>query len=194
MKRNPQNQKDRIAKWLFVIVVFACALVVANTQTRLEKELETVIRDAEELRRAQTEEAFVRSGVLDLNLDSMELNSAGDRATVQYSVIGWTTDIQQRDDDSYYVSAPVGGSLVITDLVLEDGEWKILKNRSHFHAWESDSWYIKLMVNTNYQSSQQYATHEEAQEALHLLTFEKTRNPVRLALVSLGTALPKLIY
>ncbi|MGI6013821.1 MAG: hypothetical protein ACOX7K_06005 [Oscillospiraceae bacterium] len=195
MKRDSHKRTEHIARWIFAVATILCLIVVVQYQSPLEKELEATIRDAEELQRLTVGESLVRSGLLDLNLDVMELNSAGDCATVQYSVIGWTMDIQQRDDDSYYVSAPVGGSLVITDLVLEDGEWKILKNRAHFHAWESDSWYIKLMVDTNYKSNpEQYATFEEALEESHSITFEKTQNPIRLVLADLSSAYTKLSY
>ena len=251
MKRNFQKRKEHFARWIFAIATIVCAIVVAQYQTPLEKEIGTALHNAMDvklsigkfessngltsslsdteistliqefnrevdcyftsgyfnatcketnalvLQQAQTAVSCytVDSGVLDLEVDSVQANDTGDRAIVRCTLTSYALDIQQRSDGRYYTSCPINGSLETIEMIKEDEQWKVAQFCNIFKPWESDSWYIRFTTNTDYEFNPNgYATFEEALEETNAVTIAKTKNPVRNIVADIGASLFKLGY
>lgn len=209
MKRNPQNQKDRIAKWLFLFATAFCGVCVWYTQTPLTEALteayiaayhvsaslpdsiDPSLSEAEWSARVQDfekqiDQCYFSEGILSISakdrlhnlsrseeqpeycvdhdmpyfhINSVEMDPSGERAVIHYSKITWSRYI----DGAYRVSDMGGGCTAATELVKQNGKWKVDRDLGDRVHWPSDSLYIRAMLlHYNPMSEEHYTSFEAA--------------------------------
>lgn len=88
---------------------------------------EALVRDA-----LQTEVSYlVDGGVLDCELNNVEISDDGNTATFDAYWIDWNNWAEQAEDGSYEVTAPIGDNSAAITMVKEGGCWKLLKTENY---------------------------------------------------------------
>lgn len=96
------------------------------------------------------------------HINSVEIDPSGDRATIHYSKITWSRHIVEQDG-VYRISDRGGSSTRATELVKQDGQWKVAQHRDIHVNWPFDSLYVRAMLmNYNPMSEEHYTSFEEA--------------------------------
>lgn len=93
------------------------------------------------------------------HINYVEMDPSGERATIHYSKITWSRYI----DSAYRVSDMGSGCTAATELVKQDGQWKVDRDLDDRVHWPIDSLYVRAMLmNYHPLSEEHYTSFEEA--------------------------------
>ncbi len=94
----------------------------------------------------------VRGGILDYKTAAIKIE--GEKAHVEHTYCGWIVFIQEQPDGKFEVYMPINQNSSSTEMVREEGQWKILKNNDTDKRMQDDLPYYGS-----------YTTYEEAYTA-----------------------------
>lgn len=88
---------------------------------------EGVIRDS-----SQEVYYLADGGVLSCELSNVQISDDGNTATFEAYWVDWNEWVEQTEDGSFQVTAPLGDNSATITMVKEGGLWKLLKTEDHY--------------------------------------------------------------